>query len=204
MKEGSIPTISSPRRSNLAFVRVGSAVCGNSELKVRHKYGAKRVFKLMIRADFSLILCCLFYFFLSRGVGGRGLAREDPPVHLCRAVCTYTAPGRGVEARQGTGASEEDEEERALCFIFEGRGRCETGLQSLLTHRLEIEQTFFLFLYFIFFLNPRFSSCSSSRAAGTGEENSRILTPRLGLLFAKCDTLSCERYVVRTTQPVTP
>lgn len=150
MKEGSIPTISSPRRSNLAFVRVGSAVCGNSELKVRHKYGAKRVFKLMIRADFSLILCCLFYFFLSRGVGGRGLAREDPPVHLCRAVCTYTAPGRGVEARQGTGASEEDEEERALCFIFEGRGRCETGLQYLLTHRLEIKQTLFSFSLFRF------------------------------------------------------
>lgn len=149
-EEGSIPAISSPRRSNLAFVRVGSAVCGNSELKVRHKYGAKRVFKLMIRADFSPSVCCLFFFFLSRGVGGRGLAREDPPVHLCRAVCTYTAPGRGVEARQGTGASEEDEEERALCFIFEGRGRCETGLQSLLTHRLEIKQTLFSFSLFLF------------------------------------------------------
>lgn len=81
--EGSIPIPSSSRRSNLAFLRVGSAACGNSELKVRHKYGAKRVFKLMIRADFSVVLS----FFPGVGVE---VTREDPPVHLCRAVRTYT------------------------------------------------------------------------------------------------------------------
>lgn len=81
-------------------------------------------------------------------MGGRGLAREDPPVNLCRAVCTYTAPGRGVEARQGTGASEEDEEERALCFIFEGRGRCEIFTESSLGNKAD--PFFFFFISFSF------------------------------------------------------
>lgn len=39
--------LSSPRRTDLPFLRGGSAACGNSELKVRHKYGAKRVLKLL-------------------------------------------------------------------------------------------------------------------------------------------------------------
>lgn len=96
--EGSVPILSSPRRSNLAFLRVGSAACGNSELKVRHKYGAKRVFKLMIRAE-RFFLRVVFFF--SVGVRGEGeVARQDPPVHyLCRAACTGQ---RGVEARRGS------------------------------------------------------------------------------------------------------
>lgn len=51
-RRASVPALSSPRRSPLALLGGGSAACGNAELKVRHKYGAKRVFKLEIRAGF--------------------------------------------------------------------------------------------------------------------------------------------------------
>lgn len=86
--EGSIPVLSSPRRSHLAFLRVGSAACGNTELKVRHKYGAKRVFKLVIRADF-FSQCCLFFSLFSRrwrrGGEEKRFARDDPPVRFMQS-----------------------------------------------------------------------------------------------------------------------
>lgn len=108
--EGSIPVLSSPRRSHLAFLRVGSAACGNTELKVRHKYGAKRVFKLVIRADF-FSQCCLFFLPSLGGGGGgekrRGLPETNRLCVLCRAVCTYTGQRSGSEARR---ASEDEED----------------------------------------------------------------------------------------------
>lgn len=108
----SVPALSSPRRSHLALLGGGSAACGNAELKVRHKYGAKRVFKLEIRAAFPPFPPCCCY---PGGSGRRCEARSACASVQSGGEAEWT-PAGGVEARHGC----KWRQRRAQCFIFEG------------------------------------------------------------------------------------
>ena len=97
----SLQSPSSPLRGALIsrFSRLGSAARGRRELKVRHKYGAKRVFKLEIRADSSAGGACV------RGAGGVG--QQSRPWQRAgrrgraRWPCTGRR-GKAAERRPGT------------------------------------------------------------------------------------------------------
>lgn len=121
--EGSVPVLSSPRRSNLAFLRVGSAACGNSELKVRHKYGAKRVLKL----GFFFPLSALSFIFWEQEERAR--EREGERGCKTRLACAFVQSGVCTSTGHRSGSKGSKWRRGELKLLFLKEGRCETGLR---------------------------------------------------------------------------
>lgn len=188
--EVSMPILSSSRRSHLAFLRVGSAACGNSELKVRHKYGAKRVFKLMIRADFSL--CCVFSSPLE--VGGRDWTQRPASEFVQSGVCARQYTG---QRNRGKAASE-DEENSMFYFWRRDVAKLACNLFWLIVWKYSI---LFLFFHATFSCFPVTSFLY--RLAPERKTPSDFDTT-FGQFFCKMRHAFLWEVVVRTSQPANP
>ena len=114
--------LSEAQSSQLSEEEVQPAV--STELKVRHKYGAKRVFKLMIKSGFFLDSlrgdCFVFLPLLPRGGrsgSGAGCARSIGAERSARPAGTVSE-----EERERGSVPERRRRERALLY-FRRRGR---------------------------------------------------------------------------------